>query len=176
MLLHVVQVESVFSSSARGRSQSMRGLIRRPQTNSYEQSARSSTSSSSASASTSTQVQNREAKPSTSAVAKKTVRIEEKGLENVDLQYEHEFMRNALQEATAGTNSPQLNPARDGVYARLRKNLFRNGASFVVGLAAGVGFNFGSNLTQIFKSDNFESTTAHTNNTSNNDDEIINKL
>lgn len=91
-----------------------------------------------------------------SKIGKAKVREEER-FQEIDLQQhiDHQRMRSALQEVISDTNSAQINPARDGVYARLNRFLARGAGAF------GVGFNLGNNTPEILKNLTF-------NNSSNN--------
>lgn len=56
-----------------------------------------------------------------------------------DLQHVRNVLDLNLRESTAATNSERINPARDGVFARLRNTVFRYGIAVGVGSALTIG-------------------------------------
>lgn len=142
----IVEVENnpmIQSTIARGRSQSMRPLMQRGRihvkSNPNSETLRSSSSSASSSSNTnpiaSTSTNTIKRKPKISCTGECTMR-------EIDIQRETQHARNVLdlnlREASVATNIEHLNPTQDGVFARVRRILFRNGATGVIGAGIGV--------------------------------------
>lgn len=169
-----VQVESTFSSTAAKvrRTQSMRVVKTRP--------VSQSTSSTSSTASHNVES---ESKPlaSTSSFQPE---IDQQRLQEIDLKpmVEEEskhvrFIGSAsLLDPMVGTHSEHLDPARDGVFARMRNRMLRYGSAAAIGSAIGAGglaakeFLFQNN-TQVLSPTN---SSQNLNNQTENDNGIIN--
>lgn len=150
LLSLIIEIEPMFSTSvaSKGRSQSMRPLVSRNKINTNTQPLRSASSSSSSASSlhsipAETDTKTIHAGPSDLAVKKalsKAVSFQPEAVVEMDAAHPiRTASRISLQEATIGTHSEHLNPARDGVYARVRNILQRYGVPIGVGVAVGVG-------------------------------------
>lgn len=197
MLLTIVQVECIFSSSAaakaRGRSQSMRTIVRKTEFDSNPQPA-SSASSSASLVDTKLKPNVHPSSSSSTSTADKQKNFklcEHDCLKEVEIQpiVAEETISGrrlsgiSLSEVSAGTNSGgHLNPARHGVRARIRNILHRYGAAAAVGSAIGasgfyVGRNFSNQISDLLKNntEKYFSSTPYTV-TIADQDEIVNQL
>lgn len=160
-------VESFFSMAKARRSQSMRTYTRaNVESNLLNRSSRSGSSSSPSGskatlvrpktnpiASTSNQKATDTELQSKSSIDQNLKEIEIQPLVDSDTLHIRAASQLSLREASIGTHSGgSLNPARDGVRARVQNILQRNGASVAVAAAVGTGigvggFYIGKNLT-----------------------------
>lgn len=169
MLLTNIQIECIFSSSAasraRGRSQSMRAIVRTTEFNSNSQFSSPSSSTGSLVntkpipvASSSKVLPSSSSATSTADKQIKLIPCERNCFEEVDLKplvAKETIQMNSisgisLREASEATNSDgYLNPAIHGVRARIR-NILRRYSAPAVGSAIGLGgFYVGRNFDQI---------------------------
>lgn len=160
-----VEIESMISSSvvSRGRSQSMRPLLQRSriQTNLNQQPGRSSSSPTLSTtnplASTSTLIKDRKSSKTCATCDLKEVNLRETEALN-EASHVRNFFDIDLTEADSGTYNANLDPSKDGVFARVRKILQRYGTFVAIGSAIGVG---GSVIHQ-----HFNNSGTHANTTS----------